>query len=156
MTGRTERCIVADPGKLTGQCVLERAGGVLTLLESVETGPDDTVPWFREMYARYGSPVDGGPPIRVVMESFRITPETGKKSQEASHALRTQGALEQACRDHGYSVDAIAWFRPDQKKAWPNPLLKRFGLWHVGGKGHALDAIRHGLSYLATTGDLRR
>ena len=53
-----ERCIAVDPGKLTGQCVMERvrddASGihVVRLLESVETGPDETVPWFREQLGR--------------------------------------------------------------------------------------------------------
>lgn len=153
-----ERCIAVDPGKLTGQCVMERRKGddgshVVAILEAAETGPDDTVPWFREMYAKYWEPDPlGGPRMRVVMESFKITPRTGEKSQDASWALRTQGAVEQACRDLGYPVEAIQFFGPDKKKAFPNPRLKRLGLWYVGGKGHALDSIRHGVLYLSQTG----
>ena len=154
-----ERVLAMDPGKLTGQAVMERYkdtdSGVheLRLLESVETPPDETIPWFREAYAKYAEPVnDDSPRMRVVMESFRITSRTGEKSQEATWALRTIGATEQACRDLGYPVEAIMEFSPSKKQVFPNPRLKALGLWHVGGKGHALDAIRHATLYLAQTG----
>lgn len=158
---RVERVLAIDPGKLTGQAVMERvrddeAGThVVALLESVETPPDETIPWFREQYAKYAEPVEeGSPRMRVVMEAFRITTRTGEKSQEASWALRTMGAVEQACRDLGYPPDAIMEFSPSKKQVFPNPRLKALGLWHVGGKGHALDAIRHATLYLAQTGML--
>ena len=158
---RVERVMAIDPGKLTGCCVMERfrddGTGVheVRLLESVETLPDDTIPWVRAMFARWGEPAEEGQPrMRVVCESFSINARTVAKSQEASWALRTQGALEQACRDAGYPVDAIQFQSPDKKAAFPNPRLKKLGLWHVGGKGHALDAIRHGTLYLTQTGML--
>ena len=161
---RIERVIAIDPGKLTGQAVMERyrddENGVheIRLLESVETSPDETIPWFKERYRKYELDVEknvvGHLPMRVVMESFRITTRTGEKSQEASWALRTMGAVEQACRDLGYPVEAIQEFSPDKKKAFPSARLKKLGLWHVGGKGHALDAIRHATLYLAQTGML--
>ncbi|MGE4164282.1 MAG: hypothetical protein AB7G23_21405 [Vicinamibacterales bacterium] len=150
-----------DPGKLTGCALLERerddAAGlhVVRLLESVETGPDETVPWCRRTFQEYGEPAEPGMPrMRVVIESFLITQRTVAKSQEASWALRTTGAVEQVCRDFGYPVDAIQFFSPDKKSAFPNPRLKKLGMWHVGGKGHALDGIRHGLIYLTQTGML--
>jgi hypothetical protein len=157
VTPRIERVIAVDPGKLTGQAVMERVRTEteheVRILESAETGPDETVPWFREMYARYWEPAAGGSPrMRVVMESFLLGARTEGKSQEASWALRTQGAVEQACRDLGYPVEAIQFYSADKKKTFPNPRLKRLGLWHVGGKGHALDAIRHATLYLSQTG----
>jgi hypothetical protein len=153
-----ERCIAADPGKLTGLCVMERrkeddGRHTVAILESAETGPDETVPTFREWYGRYWEPTeDGSPRMRVVMESFVIGSGTAEKSQDASWALRTQGALEQACRDLGYPVDAIVFYPPSRKSVFPNPRLKRLGLWHVGGAGHARDSIRHGALYLSQTG----
>jgi hypothetical protein len=35
---------------------------------------------------------------------------------------------------------------------FPNEALKKLDYWHKGGEGHALDAIRHGLLYLAKKG----
>jgi hypothetical protein len=35
---------------------------------------------------------------------------------------------------------------------FPNEALKKLEYWHRGGAGHALDAIRHGLLYLAKNG----
>lgn len=158
-----ERVLAVDPGKTTGQAVMERykddVTGVNTvqILESVETPPDQTIPWFRDMYAKYAEPAaPGSPRMRIVMESFRITTRTGEKSQEASWALRTMGAVEQACRDLGYPPEAIKELSPSKKVAFPNQRLKKLGLWHVGGKGHALDAIRHATLYLAQTGMLPR
>ena len=153
----TERCLAVDPGKLTGMCVMQRYKGpethTVSLLRSAEAGPDEVIPLFREWYSWYAEPAGGGGPrMRVVMESFKITPRTGELSAEASWALETIGAVKQACRDLGYPPEAIQFFRPDQKKAFPNPRLKRLGLWHTGGKGHALDAIRHGTLYLSQTG----
>lgn len=158
---RIERVMAIDPGKLTGCCVMERfrddAGGthVVRLLESEETGPDETIPWVRRAFERYGDPVEEGQPrMRVVVESFLITQRTVAKSQEAAWALKTTGAVEQACRDEGYPVDAIQFYGPDKKAAFPNDRLRKLGLWHRGGKGHALDAIRHATLYLTQTGML--
>lgn len=156
---RVERVIAMDPGKLSGMAVLERRRTtdehVISILESFEAGPDEFIPTFRTWYDKYNAPAaEGQPRARVVLESFHITPETGKKSQEASWALEQIGAAKQACRDFGYPVDAIMYFRPSQKQVFPNPRLKKLGLWHVGGKGHALDAIRHGVLYLAQSGTL--
>lgn len=159
MNKRIERVIAIDPGKLTGMAVLERYKDdekhEVRLLESVEANPDECIPLLREWLSTYGQPVEPGqPPVRVAMESFLITVETGKKSQEAAWALETIGAVKQTCRDVKYPVGAIAFFRPSQKSVFPNTRLKKLGIWHVGGKGHALDAIRHGMLYLMQTGML--
>lgn len=154
-----ERVLAIDPGKTTGQAVLERRRGLdgsehrVRLLDSVETKDGDTIDYVRSVYGQYGPPPnEHSPRLRIVVESFLITARTTAKSQEVSHALRTIGAVEQACRDLGYPLAAIAWQRPDQKKAFPNPRLKTLGFWHRGGGGHALDGIRHGLIYLTGTG----
>lgn len=155
-----ERALAVDPGKTTGLAVLERmrlsdGAHTVRLLYSGETEPDQTIPRIRELHERYGAPVETprpSPRMRFVVESFKITAGTAKLSQDVTHALRTIGAVEQACRDLGYPVEAIKWFNPDQKKAFPNERLRRLGLWHVGGDGHALDAIRHGTLYLSQTG----
>jgi hypothetical protein len=39
----------------------------------------------------------------------------------------------------------------DAKNMFPNKALKILKFWHVGGAGHALDAIRHALLALVRT-----
>lgn len=161
-----ERVIAIDPGKKTGIAVLERSkhddgSDLVELLYSAETSPDETVPTLRHLMAEYqlppphlhspdpAHPAPPSPPARVVIEKFIISQRTVAKSQEASHALRTIGACEQVLRDCGYPEAAIKWQSPSQKAVFPNEKLKSLGLWHRGGDGHALDAIRHGALYLA-------
>lgn len=157
MTEFVERVLAIDPGKTTGQAILERRRDgtyhQIRLLDSVETKDGATIQYVRDAFEKYGLPENpSSPRMRVVVESFIINARTMAKSQEVSHALRTIGAIEQACRDYGYPLEAIAWQRPDQKKAFPNERLKRLEFWHKGGGGHALDGIRHGLIYLTGTG----
>lgn len=152
-TMKDHRVLAIDPGKLTGVAYLTTKGQKVTLDWSGEPDPNEVIPLIRT-YIADGEWVawEGVSPLRLVIESFTINAATARKSQEASWALRTIGAIEQACRDSNYPLDAIVWQRPaDVKNAFPNPRLKELGLWHKGGKGHALDAIRHGALYLAKT-----
>jgi hypothetical protein len=149
---RVEPVLAIDPGKLTGVAWLTRVGDSVTLEDSVELSEDEVIPFVRPIIAKWRADGAGAIPMRVVIEKFTITIETAKKSQ-APFSLEVIGAVKQACRDEGYPVAAIAWQTPgDAKESFPNPKLKRIGLWHRGGEGHALDAIRHGALYLARTG----
>ena len=149
---RHERVLAIDPGKLTGVAHLLRVGDEVTLLGSYEYNEDDIIPGIRPTIEDW-RPLDKEQfPLRVVIEKFTITVETAKKSQ-APFSLEVIGAVKQVCRDAGYPVDAIAWQKPSEaKESFPNAKLKRVGLWHRGGEGHALDAIRHGALYLARSG----
>jgi hypothetical protein len=87
-----------------------------------------------------------------VCERFTITAQTTKNSQ-APYSLEQIGVLKHLCREFGYDPEAIVFQSPaDAKNMFPNPALKKIGTWHVGGAGHAQDAIRHALLRLTKTG----
>lgn len=150
---RIDRVLAIDPGKATGLAWLRQEGGLITLDNSYEAQPDEIIEMIRPTLADWKPTEEGGTPIRLVMERFTINAMTAQKSQEASWALETIGAVKQACRDAEYPVAAICWQKPaEAKTAFSNDKLKHLGLWHRGGEGHALDAIRHGALYLAKVG----
>jgi hypothetical protein len=88
--------------------------------------------------------------LRVVVERFTITPETGKKSQ-AHWSLELTGSINYICRTNNAAAPVLQ-SPGDAKNFSPNPRLKALGLWHKGGHGHALDALRHGLLYAVKNG----
>ena len=153
---RAYRVLAIDPGKLTGVALLERDGDAVKIIWT------DEINVFEDPGGklRLRGVIDGwstrqklDAPLRVVIEKFVITPETGKKSQEATAALETIGAVKLMCVDASYPLDAIMWQKPSEaKETFPNPKLKRLGLWHRGGAGHALDALRHAAVYLVRVG----
>jgi hypothetical protein len=141
-----------DPGKMTGLAHMLRQGDDVSIIESCELDEDSVIPWVRPIIEDWRPRKTGEYPLRVVIEKFTITLETAKKSQ-SPFSLEVIGAVKQVCRDNDYPLAAIAWQKPSEAKgAFPNPKLKRLGLWHVGGEGHALDAIRHASLYLARSG----
>jgi hypothetical protein len=88
----------------------------------------------------------------VVCERFTINAQTVRNSQ-APYSLEQIGVLKHLCREAGYSVDDIIMQSPaDAKAMFPNEALKKVGTWHVGGEGHANDAMRHALLRLVKTG----
>lgn len=83
--------------------------------------------------------------FEVACERFTINTQTGKNAQ-APYSLEQIGVLKQICRDFGFPVENIKLQAPvDAKNMFPNKALKVLKQWHVGGGGHALDAIRHAL-----------
>lgn len=83
--------------------------------------------------------------IAIVCERFTITTQTGKNSQ-APYSLEMIGVLKQIMIDYGIDPDTLILQSPsDAKKLFPNEALKKLEYWHVGGAGHANDAIRHAL-----------
>lgn len=152
MTQRIERVLAIDPGKMTGLAWITRIGDQVHLTESLERDEDTIIDSIRPTIKTWKPELPGEYPLRIVMERFTITVETAKKSQ-APFSLEVIGAVKQVCRDYGYPLEAIAWQKPGEaKETFPNPKLKRLDLWHVGGAGHALDAIRHGALYLLRSG----
>jgi hypothetical protein len=132
-------------------------GGRVQLEKTYEAQPEEVIVLLRESLEDWRPHEPGQPPLRIVVEQFIINAQTVQKSQEASWALRTIGAVEQALRDAEYPLLAVAWQRPSEAKtAFSNEKLRNLGLWHRGGAGHALDAIRHGALYLAKVGWLQK
>lgn len=149
---KNDRVLAIDPGKTTGLAWLSQQNGQISLDNSYEADPDEIINMIRPSLADWKQ-TEHQAPLRLVVERFTITAMTAQKSQEASWALRTIGAVEQACRDAEYPLLAICWQKPSEAKtAFTNDKLKNLGLWHRGGEGHALDAVRHGALYLAKVG----
>ena len=153
---KIDRVLAIDPGKATGLAWMKQEGGLIILDQTHEATPETIIEMIRPTLEDWKPHATGQPPLRVVMEQFIINASTAQKSQEAAWALETIGAVKQALRDVGYPLGAIAWQKPaEAKNAFSNDKLKTLGLWHRGGEGHALDAIRHGSMYLTKVGYLR-
>lgn len=135
-----------DPGLKSGVCVFRlQQGEEPELLWSAEQDVHEVIPTLRGIIAEY-------PNIEVVCERFVITVATAKKSPQG-WSLEIIGSLKQTMRDVGRSEDEIFFQKPaDAMNLFPNPALKKVGYWHRGGEGHALDSIRHGLTYLSGNG----
>lgn len=143
----TKRYLAIDPGKMTGMSVF-----------TVEPGQEPVLVWSKELTEdQFAMPVrwelENYPDIEVVCERFIINAQTAKKTQ-AGWSLELIGVLKQCLRDVGRDPDKdINMQNPaDAMNMFPNPALKKLGYWHVGGAGHALDSIRHGLLRAAKTG----
>lgn len=154
---RVDRVLAIDPGKMTGLAWMRQQDDKIILDASIEADPDEIIKLIRPTLKDWKPQAEGQPPMRVVIEKFTINAQTAQKSQEAAWALKTIGAVEQALRDVEYPLLAVSYQKPSEAKtAFDNEKLKRMGLWHRGGAGHALDAIRHGSLYLAKVGWIYR
>jgi hypothetical protein len=142
--------ISIDPGKTSGFCLVTWTGKQenLPILErSSELLEDNFASDIKVALA-----MTKWYEITVVCERFTITAQTTKNSQ-APYSLEQIGVLKHLCREAGYDPDKIVFQSPvDAKNMFPNPALKKIGTWHVGGAGHANDAIRHALLRLTKTG----
>ena len=146
MTTKNRMIYALDPGLMSGVCVLELPKGQDPILKwAAEQEIPDVVPALRSILAAY-------PHLEVVCERFVITPQTAKKSPQG-WSLEIIGSVKQTLRDVGRSEDDIYFQKPaDAMNLFPNAGLKKLGYWHVGGKDHANDAIRHALLYISDNG----
>lgn len=146
--------IAVDPGKATGVCLIEWSGNqdeVPVLKMSAEVQPEEFAQWFGTAL-RIAVSYNSMDVISVVCERFTITAQTVRNSQ-APYSLEQIGVLKHLCRVNEFDPEKIVFQSPvDAKSMFPNPQLKKVGTWHVGGEGHANDAIRHGLLRLVKTG----
>lgn len=135
-----------DPGLKTGACVFTlEEGGEPELVWHAEQDVHEVIPTLRSIMNAY-------PTLEVVVEQFVITSQTAKKSPQG-WSLEIIGTVKQTMRDFGRSEKDIYFQKPaDVMNLFPNTALKKLGYWHKGGKDHANDAIRHGLSYMAGNG----
>lgn len=135
--------LAVDPGGTTGICLLRREP--VELVWSYEAGTWlDTARKVDETLREHGADVD------VVVERFTITQQTTKNSQQTL-PLELIGMVRLLTMIHT-GAEITLQSPADAKRFASNPRLKALGLWHVGGGGHALDAIRHALLRLTRTG----
>lgn len=145
-TTNTRHILAVDPGKATGLALFRRVDGEEPeLLMSSEVDFKDYVLATRSVFSDY-------PNVEVICEKFTINVQTAKKSQ-APFSLECIGALKVIMLDNGLEPDSLRYQLPaNAMSMFTNEKLKTLEYWHRGGEGHALDAIRHGLLYLATSG----
>jgi hypothetical protein len=135
-----------DPGLASGVALLNVPDdGEIEKMGSWEMEPYETMSNTELVIKRYKDW-----DLRVVVERFTITAETGKKSQ-APFSLEIIGAIKYICRVNEMP-EPVLQMPVDAKNFAPNPRLKALDLWHRGGHGHALDALRHGLLYAVKNG----
>lgn len=135
----TSRLVAIDPGKATGFAAFDISGGVPVLLGSWELDIEEFYDMLESSLAHYQDDVE------VVIESFKITPATGKLS-DAPWSLENIGVTRFLCRKYGAKLTLQP---PSRAKDFvPNDRLKALEIWHVGGEGHARDALRHGVLYM--------
>jgi hypothetical protein len=132
-----------DPGLLSGVAVLSWSpeGGiqVVTSLECSLPLVGRAVSQFLGNHNAYDA--------EVVVERFVITTKTAELGSP-DWSLKVCGVIEWEIYRH-WRVDGEQTVQyqqaADAKNLVPNSVLRRAELWHRGGKGHALDAIRHGV-----------
>ena len=137
---------VVDPGLTSGCALFHRSDdNELTLLWSDELDWIHTTRKADQVLREYG-----GEDVQIVLERFTITAATAKNSQQ-QWSIEIIGMLRLLALAHG--AGEIALQSPaDAKRFSTNPRLKALGFWHVGGGGHALDAIRHGVLWFTRHG----
>jgi hypothetical protein len=144
----TKYVLSIDPGKATGVVLMSLADGVAVKVLSTEVQPEEFANYIEPLLDEWKRYED----FSVVCERFTINAQTVRNSQ-APYSLEQIGVLKHLCRKAGYSVDKIVMQSPaDAKSMFPNEALKKIGTWHVGGEGHANDAMRHALLRLVKTG----
>lgn len=143
----TRYVLAIDPGKSTGMALFSmRNGEEPELLWSGEEEFVGYVDKTRMIFMQYGADLE------VVCEKFTINLQTAKNSQ-APYSLECIGALKLILLDRGRDPESLKFQLPaNAMNMFTNPKLKTLGYWHRGGEGHALDAIRHGLLHLVSTG----
>lgn len=141
--------IAVDPGKTTGFAVITYDTAP-TLISSSELSQFEFADVLAQTLSSIGN--HGADSVDVVCERFVINAQTVKNSQ-APFSLEQIGILKYLVYKNNLDPEKIYFQSPsDAKKLFPNEALKKLGMWHKGGGGHALDAMRHGLLRLAKTG----
>ncbi len=134
--------LAIDPGKVTGMALI-----------SLKTPSEPVLEWSKELEQHEVAEAVRGvlwaPEKRleldVVCERFVINAQTVRNSQ-APYSLEVIGIVKQCLLDSGRPMDDIYFQAPaDAMSMFDNKKLKKLEYWHVGGAGHALDAIRHAL-----------
>jgi hypothetical protein len=139
-----------DPGKASGVALLawDQTEENPKVIISKELQPEDFATPIETILNSYRNTES----LTVVCERFTINAQTVRNSQ-APYSLEQIGVLKHLCRTNMYDPEKIIFQSPaDAKAMFPNEALKKVEAWHVGGEGHANDAIRHALLRLVKTG----
>lgn len=137
------RILAIDPGKASGISLFEYKVGEEPKL--LATGEYQMQEYARPIRLALASALEDKVQIFIVCERFIINAQTVRNTQ-APYSLEMIGVAKQIMLDYGIDPDTLIFQSPSDAKAmFPNPALKKLDYWFVGGEGHSLDSIRHGL-----------
>jgi hypothetical protein len=131
--------IAIDPGLASGVAHVAVTPERFSIVSTAELNPRETGLWLRAAL-RVVPDVET---TAVVIERFTITQKTAQNSQ-APWSLEIIGqsrwiVWEEISPERELIVQSVA----DSKAAFKNDRLREMGLWHRGGHGHAVEALRH-------------
>jgi hypothetical protein len=127
-----------DPGLMTGICIID----VTDISEPVKFWSAEWT--IEDFHSAIEQVLSQESIIEVVIEDFRITESTGDLD-EAPWSLNLIGVVEFLGFKYGKSVVR----QQPVEKAFPtNERLRLVDFWHVGGAGHANDALRHAMVWV--------
>jgi hypothetical protein len=138
--------LAIDPGKTTG----------IVLVRKVDPDSDGepSIVWSDELsWPQVATRVEATltslyADVDLVVERFTITRATASNAQ-APWSLEVIGAVKWLAYRHN-AGELVMQDPASVMRFASNPRLKSLGFWHKGGKGHALDAIRHAVVFLIT------
>lgn len=129
--------LALDPGLATGVCLIDLIDPENPVkVWSAEVSTTEFYDKIEELVAQKET--------HVVIEDFKITVETGKLS-DAPWSLNLIGIVQYLCYLNGKVLD---FQLPSQKPFADNDKLRAVDFWHVGGEGHANDALRHAMVWI--------
>lgn len=133
--------IAIDPGLANGCAHVAVRPEGFSIVSTDELAPIETGEWLIEQLASLSMPTLLES-TAVIIERFTITQKTAQNSQ-APWSLevigQTRWILSRWMPDDELIVQNVA----DSKAAFTNDRLRAYGLWHKGGAGHAVEALRH-------------
>lgn len=135
--------LAIDPGETSGVALVQREP--LLKMRTDELDWQNTCRFVDEALREFG-----GENVEVIVEKFTINANTHKKSPQP-WSLEVTGMCRLMAMAHGSG--AITLQTPaDAKSFVSNTRLRDLEMWHVGGGGHANDALRHVILRLARSG----
>lgn len=130
-----KKIYVLDPGKATGLAVVyyDTEKNEIIEYETFELDQMETCTVLENIQ-------HDSEDVEIVFEKFFITTETGKKN-DVHYSLEIIGVIRYFAWK--YQIPLYSQSPSDAKNFCDNKRLKNVDLWHVGGEGHAKDALRH-------------
>jgi hypothetical protein len=141
-----EYVLAVDPGKTSGVALLRKNDQTL--------GGEPSLVWSDELeWPQVGTRIEATltslyGKVDVVVERFTINKSTVAKTQ-APWSLEIIGVIRWLAWKS--NAGEIHLQEPGSTLRFvTNERIKALGMWHKGGAGHAMDAIRHAVFYLVT------
>lgn len=136
----TDILVAIDPGKATGFAIIDVTNPDFPYVVSAEELPTEAFYGrIEEVFLAYQ--FDS---LEVVIEDFKITKRTADLT-DAPWSLNLIGVTQYFCWKY---KRAFTLQLPARKPFASNERLRQVNFWHVGGEGHANDALRHAMIYI--------